>query len=102
MRLDALAAATAFALAVSALLAVYVQALETAYVGMAECWARAEQAATDLASGRRPSSDLYIVVRLVSKRGVREYSLGEARRGRSCYTYRILENMTLLKVEVRC
>ncbi|RLF04188.1 MAG: hypothetical protein DRK00_07260 [Thermoprotei archaeon] len=99
MRIDALVAAVAFALAVAVLLRSYAQAARLAYVGMARCWARAEQAASDIVAGREPKAS--VVVRLISRLGVREYTVGELRGGRSCYTYRILPNGTLLYVEAR-
>jgi len=98
MRLDAVVAATAFALAVSTLLSVYAQGLKTAYVGRAKCWIKAEEVADEVAAGRVPA-DGHVVIRLISRDGVVERVVGLGR-GASCYTFRLLENGTLLYVEV--
>lgn len=66
-------------------------------------WELAEEVADELlASGRVPEG-IYVEVKLVSRGGVREYSAGQVAANPliSAYTYRILENGTLLYVEVR-
>ena len=100
MRLDAVLAAAAFALAVAALISTYAGRLKTAYVGMSRCWIEAERVADEIISGRAPR-EVHAVVRLISREGVVERVLGGLGRGGSCYTYRLLGNGTLLYVEIR-
>ena len=101
MRLDAVVADVAFCLGLAILLYTYAHAAQPVYTGMAACWLKAEMAAADLEAGRRPAVDGYIIVRLISKSNVTEYTIGEPREGMECYTFRLLENGTLLYVRVR-
>lgn len=99
MRLDALAATIAFVLSLSSLLAMYRMAQVTIYSGSYRCWADVEKAADDILQGRQPDADGAVKLIYVTRSG-QEKIIGEPGQA-MCYTYRILRNGTLVRIELR-
>jgi len=102
MRLDLLALALVFVTAISAILITYSKAVLISYNYDDYAWILAEQAAELLRQGRSIETNAYIIVTLITLNNTRTYTIGikpSTVLGRA-YTYRILGNNTLMKVEV--
>lgn len=102
MRLDFLALALVFIIAISAILVTYGNAILILYNYDNYAWILAEQAAELLRQGRSIETNAYIIVTLITLNNTKTYTIGikpSTVLGRA-YTYRILGNNTLMRVEV--
>ncbi|RLE79320.1 MAG: hypothetical protein DRJ52_08660 [Thermoprotei archaeon] len=104
MRLDLLALALVFITAISAILVTYSKAVLISYNYDTYAWVLAEKAANLLKEGRGVDTSAYVVVTLILPNGTvsRQYTIGSKPQiilGKA-YTYRILGNNTLMRVEI--
>ena len=94
--------AAVFSLCLSLMLWTYARAQLWCRTHAARAWEVAEEVADGLLAGERVPEGIYAEVKLISRDRVLEYSMGRAIADplATAYTYRLLENGTLLYVRV--
>ena len=94
--------AATFALCLSLMLWTYGRAQLWHRAHAVQAWELAEEVADRLLAGERVPEGIYVEVKLISRSGVQEYSIGQIATNplAIAYTYRLLENGTLLYVRV--
>ena len=102
MRLDALATAAVFIMCMVLMIHQYHASQLWTLGHKTYCWMKAEEVLSKLLKGESFSE--YVEVRLYSRSGVKQYTVNrlDYEPAATAYTYRILDNSTLVYCKVYC
>jgi len=100
MRVDALISVIAFVIALNSILTAYRLAIRTLYAGTYKCWLNVEKIAHSLTVNSRVSPHYRATIYVIDKKSQAIHVIGLIPWSTNCYTFRILRNGTLLRVEL--